>query len=290
MRTPCSTSSSIPTAARATSSFASLVEQKHRARVGFEDVADARKQHREQFVELEMRECSIGDCLHVLDSLPRQALRLEGPCVLDCDRGTVAGELQQLHIVLIEHPVHERSDVENAEQVAAGQQRHAEHRLDALLAQDRVEHVGVVDVLEDHRTPVRCDAARETAADRDADPLFDLFLDPDRRSRVELVRLLVQQQDGARVDLENLAHPNKQRREESVELQMRERRIRERLKLPQTVGVLDANPLRQIESRASRSAEPPTVHRRGRHICAAKSLSHKANCSAFGRTAHPTDR
>jgi hypothetical protein len=181
--------------------------------------------------------------LHVLDPLARLALRLEGPCVVDCDRGTVAGELQQLHIVLIEHSVRKRPHVENAEQAVADEQRHAEHRLDPLLAQNRIGHVGVIDVREDDRLPVRCDAARETTTDPNPNLLLDLFLDPDRGPRDELVRLLVQQQDSTRVDTENLAGANKERREESVQLQMCERRISELLKLSQTVGVLDVGPL-----------------------------------------------
>ena len=165
-----------------------------------------------------MRERGIRDYLHMLDLLPGQALRLERPGMFDRDRGTVAGELQQLHVVLIEHPMHDRSHVQDTEQATAHEQRHAEHRLDALLAQDRVEHVGVIDVLEDHRTAVRRDAARETAADRDPNALLDLLLDPHRRPRDELVRLLVQQQDRARVDPENLASAKQECREESVKL------------------------------------------------------------------------
>ena len=177
--------------------------------------------------------------------------------MLDRDRCTVAGELQQLHIVLVEHPMHQHPHVENAEHAAGDEQRHAEHRLDPLLAQDRVEHVGVIDVVEDHRLPVRRDAAREATADRDPNTPLDLLLDPDRCPRDELVRLLVQQQDSARVDTEDLAGAKKERRQESVELQVRERRIRERLELSQTVGVLDAIPLRQIvTARTVHSVEP----------------------------------
>ena len=73
-----------------------------------------------------MRERRIRDGLHVLDPLPRLALRLEGPCMLDCDRCTVTGELQQLHIVLVERPVRQHPDMENAEHAAA--QRAAERR------------------------------------------------------------------------------------------------------------------------------------------------------------------
>ena len=91
----------------------------------------------------------------------------------------------------------------------------------------------MIDVVEDHRLPLRCDAAREAAADRDTNPLLDLLLDPDRGPRHQLIRSLVEQQDRARVDGEDLAGAKQQRRQQSVELQMRERRIRERLKLPQ---------------------------------------------------------
>ncbi len=70
----------------------------------------------------------------------------------------------------------------------------------------------MVDVIEDHRMPVRCDAAREATADRDTHAPLHLLLDPDRCPRDELVRLLVKQQDSARVDTEDLAGAEKERR------------------------------------------------------------------------------
>ncbi len=73
-----------------------------------------------------------------------------------------------------------------------------------------IEHIRVIEVFEDHRVPVRCDAARETAADRDPNALLDLLLDPDRCPRDELVRLLVKQQDSAGVDAEDLADTEKE--------------------------------------------------------------------------------
>ena len=76
---------------------------------------------------------------------------------------------------------------------------------------------------------LRGDPAGEAAADRDPDALLDLLLDPDRRARDELVRLLVEQQDRARVDLEDLAGADEQRGEQLVELEMRQRGIRDRL-------------------------------------------------------------
>jgi hypothetical protein len=70
----------------------------------------------------------------------------------------------------------------------------------------------MIDVIEDHRLPVRCYAARETTADWDTHALLDLLLDPDRCPRDELVRLLVKQQDSARVDVEDLPGAEKQGR------------------------------------------------------------------------------
>ena len=78
-----------------------------------------------------------------------------------------------------EHARDEAADVQDADHPALDQQRDAEQRADALLAQDRVEDVGVVDVL-DRRS------ARRSAAIRPAKPLptgmadalHDLLLDP----------------------------------------------------------------------------------------------------------------
>ncbi len=111
-----------------------------------------------------------------------------------------ADELEQLDLVLLEGAVDERADVEHAAHLALDDERDAEHRLDPLLPQDRVEDVRVVDVVEDHRLLLGGDPAREAAADRDADALLDLLLDPERGARDELVRLLVEEEDRARVD------------------------------------------------------------------------------------------
>ena len=189
-----------------------LVEQQHRARVGAQDVADPRQEDAEQLVHLEMRESRVGHRLDVLDPLARGALGLEEARVLDRERGPVGHELEQLDLVLAEGARNERADVEHAAHLSLDHERDAEHRLDALLAQERVEDVCVVDVVEDHRPLLGGDPAREAAADRDADALLDLLLDPERGARDELVRLLVEQEDRARVDLEDLARPLEQRR------------------------------------------------------------------------------
>jgi hypothetical protein len=132
----------------------------------------------------------------------------------------------------VEYARNERADVHDSPHLALDHERNAEHRLDPLLPQERVEDVRVVDVLEDHRPLVGCDPAREAAADRHADALLDLLLDPERSASHELVRLLVEQEDRAGVDFEDLPCPLEQRREQTVEAQVREGRVGDRLQAP----------------------------------------------------------
>ena len=70
------------------------------------------------------------------------------------------------------------------------------------------------------------------AADRDADALLDFLLDPERRPRDELVRLLVEEEDGARVDVEALARAHEQRLEKCVEIEVGEGGVGYRLQPP----------------------------------------------------------
>ena len=206
-----------------------LVQQQHRARVRVEDRADARQQDLEQFVELEVGERHVHHRLDVLDPLAGTPLRLEGPCMVDRERCPVGRELEELDVVVAECAVLQHADVEHADHLTADEQRHAEQRLDPLLAQDRVEHVRVIDVVENHRCPASRHPTGEAAPDRDPHTSLHLLFDPHRRARDELVRLLVQQQHRARVHPEQLPRPQEQRREELLQLEMRERRIRERL-------------------------------------------------------------
>jgi hypothetical protein len=74
----------------------------------------------------------------------------------------------------------------------------------------------VVDVVEDDRLLLGGDPPGEASADRDPDALLDLFFDAERRSRDQLVRPFVEQEDRAGVDLEDLPGPLEQRREELV--------------------------------------------------------------------------
>ena len=87
----------------------------------------------------------------------------------------------------------------------------------------------MADVVDDHGLLQGGDATGEPAPDRDAHAGLDLLLDPDGRGRDELVRVLVEQQHRAGVDLEQLAGPQEERVEEIVETQVRERGVGQRL-------------------------------------------------------------
>src|SRR5205823_368417 len=157
-------------------------------------------------------------------------------------------------LVLVEGAVMERADVEDAAHLALDDERDAEHRLDALLPQDRVEDVSVVDVVEDHRALLGGDPAGEATSYRDADALLHLLLEPERRPRDELVRVLVEQEDRARVDLEDLPRPLEQRIEELVEPQVRECGVGDGLQPPDS---LRSGTLRPHSDGYSRKAGKP---------------------------------
>jgi hypothetical protein len=139
--------------------------------------------------------------------------------------GAVGRKLKKLGIVLREDPGRERADVEHAEDVSVHEQRNAEERLDALLAQDRVEDVGMVDVVDDDGAPLRRDPACEALSHRDADALLDLLFDALGGPRDQLARAFVEEEERARIGLQGLRDAVEERREQLVEVQMRESRI-----------------------------------------------------------------
>jgi hypothetical protein len=184
-------------------------------------------------------ERGVGDGLDVLEPLARPPLGLVRPRVLDRERGPVGGQLKELGVALREHAMTEHADVEDADGVAADDERHPQHRLDPLLPQDRVEHVRVVDVVEDDGPPLGGDAPREPLAERDAHAALDLLLDPHGRPRDELLRRLVEQEHRAGVGVEHVAGPHQERGEQLLEIEVRERSVREGLQASQPVGLFD---------------------------------------------------
>ena len=81
----------------------------------------------------------------------------------------------------------QRSDVQHSNQLALHNKRDSEQRPDALLSQDGVEDVRMVDVGDENRRAFGRDAPRETPTDRDPYPALNLFLDPLRRSCHQLL-------------------------------------------------------------------------------------------------------
>ena len=126
---------------------------------------------------------------------------------LDGDRDPLGDELEQFDLVRREPPRRERPDVKDAERGASDEQRNADHALDPLPAEDRVVDGVLVDVDHDRACLVG-DPPREAGADRD--PHADLLLDPERRAHHQLVRFLVEQEDRARVGVEDVPDPGQE--------------------------------------------------------------------------------
>jgi hypothetical protein len=94
---------------------------------------------------------------------------------------------RRIAILEAECPRRQRAHVQHADQITLHHQRQPEQRADALLPQDRVQDVGVVDVGDEDRHAFGGDPAREPLADRDPNPLLHLLLDALRSPRDPLL-------------------------------------------------------------------------------------------------------
>lgn len=132
------------------------------------------------------------------------AVLLEG---LHLDRhGEAVGEqLQGADLGLGEPARPHGSDVQDADQLAAGDHRHAEHGVQAAFPQQGVHDGGLVDVVEGDGRAVLGHPPGEPGADRHAHALVDLFLDARGRDRHELLPARLVAQHGRGVDLQHLA-------------------------------------------------------------------------------------
>ena len=219
---------------RARSEF---VEQEDRARVGVENLAHADHELVEQLGRREVRERDVGDFLDPAESIRQRSLALEESAVLDRERCAVGRELEQLGLLLGELTRRQGPDVDDADDAAADEQRRAQKRLDPLLPQDRVEHVGVIDILDDDRSPFGGDLPCKAEPHGDARPALDGLLEPARSPRHELVGLLVEQKERCSVALQRVADANKQLVEQFVELEVCQCGIRDRLDAPELILV-----------------------------------------------------
>jgi hypothetical protein len=112
---------------------------------------------------------------------------------------------------------------------------HAEQGADALFQQDRVQHMAVVDLVQDDRPLIGGDAAGEARADRDPDALGDLFLKTAGRGGDQLTSRAVKQQHRGGIGIHRLPHPAQQRGEEVTGVEVGQRRIRHRPDVPELV-------------------------------------------------------
>ena len=160
---------------------------------------------------------------------------LAGPQRLHRQRRAVGGKLEQRGIVGREDPVVHRADVQHPDHRAMDEQRHAHQGPDSLLQQNRVEHIAVIDVVQDDRPPLGRDPASETPANGDPDALPDFLLQTAGCGRDELTPRAVQQQHRHSVGVQDLLNPAQQRGEKVIGTQIGQRRIRHRPDVPELV-------------------------------------------------------
>jgi hypothetical protein len=160
---------------------------------------------------------------------------LAGPQRLHGQGRAVGGELKQRGIIGREDPVVDRADVQHPDHRAMDQQRHAQQRLDAFVQQNRVQHIAVIDVVQDDRLPPGGDTAGETPADRDPHALPDFLLQTAGRGGDELLPRAVQQQHRHGVGVQDLLHPHQQLGEKVVGGEVGKRRIGHRTDIPKLV-------------------------------------------------------
>ena len=158
------------------------------------------------------------------------------PGPLDVRRGAARRHLQQRGVGTIEFTRHERTDMEHANQLTLDDQGDAEQRSDSLLAEDRVEDVRMVDVLDEDRDAFGGDPSGESFPDRDPDPLLDLLLDSLRCARDQLLGLFVVEEDRDRVDRQRAANPEQQLFQQILESELRQTGVAQPVKRLKLLG------------------------------------------------------
>jgi hypothetical protein len=141
----------------------------------------------------------------------------------------VGDDLEQRDVMIGEGTLIEPTHVEHPEKAVAGEQGNTQHHLDALLPEDRVRDRGCVDALETNRAPGGGDPTGEAAPDRNSHAFAHLFLDPAGGGGDELLLVLGEQQDGGTVGIECFLHASQQFIEQVVDLELRDRRVGQRL-------------------------------------------------------------
>ena len=131
--------------------------------------------------------------------------------------------------MITEGSVLQPPDVKHAEKPVGGEQWDAEHHLDAFFPQDRVRDGRGVDAIESNRASARRNPPGKASAERDANALAYLLLNPAGCRRDEFTGALGEQQDRRSVRIEGFLHPLQQLIEQGIEPKRRDRRVGQRL-------------------------------------------------------------
>ena len=145
-------------------------------------------------------------------------------------------ELQQRGVGVGELARGDGAHVQHAERRALHEQWNAEQRAHALHAQDRVQDLGVVDVGDVDRPAARGDAAGEAPSDRDPHAALDLLLEALGGACDQLLGVVVEEQDGDRVDAQDVLGARQQLVEQRLESQLGEGRVGEPVDVLELAG------------------------------------------------------
>ena len=173
----------------------------------------------------------------------------------------------------------------DADQRPEMEQRNADQRADPGFTENRVHDLSLRHLVDDDRRALGGNAAREPLADRNRDRELELCVQSLRRSRNERPALLVHQQHHGRVGVEEVSDALEQLVEKLLEIEVRERRLGDRLEAEEAV-LRQAALLRDgrlVPAQALHQAQEPfdpSSHRRQR-----KMFSSAANTFVVGGTA-----
>jgi hypothetical protein len=115
--------------------------------------------------------------------------------------------------------------VQDAEQAALDDQRHAQQRDELLLVEQRIDRVTGLERADEDGLALRRDPAGEALADRHPEAGLDFLLEAASGTRHELVGLLVEKEDRRGVDHECLDDALEKHLQQPVELQVRKSRL-----------------------------------------------------------------
>ena len=173
--------------------------------------------------------------LRRLRVVSRALLGPEEPRPADGGRDPVRHQLEEAGVVRGEAARGQAADVDDADPAAVEHQRGTEQGVEPLGPEDRAHHLRLADVLDDHRDAAGRDRAGDPAPERDPHVEPHFLFEAVRRAHGQLRPLVVEQEDDDRVGGHGLPDPSEELREEVVQPQVREGRVRHALHGPDLV-------------------------------------------------------